>query len=110
MKRKEEGSEEVTAGQAFMAGNMKRSGQPSKKTGVCNYCGKMGHWIAECYSRIQDNADRQRANVAHNQNESSNDFFFAVRKKINYSVNNSAWLIDSGATKHMSFSKWFMTN
>uniref|UniRef100_A0AAV1UT75 Uncharacterized protein n=1 Tax=Peronospora matthiolae TaxID=2874970 RepID=A0AAV1UT75_9STRA len=46
MKRKDQGSDGVAAGQAFMTGEKKRSGRPLKKTGACNYCGKMGHWIA----------------------------------------------------------------
>ncbi|KAF1318429.1 Integrase catalytic core protein, partial [Globisporangium splendens] len=116
MKRKEQGGDGVAAGQAFMTGDKKRSVRPGKKTGVCNYCGKMGHWIAECPSRIHDNADRQRpqrANVAHNQDEDSGDFLFAVGKGSKGSgdgAKNPTWLIDSGATQHMSYSKRFMIN
>ncbi|KAF1316242.1 Integrase catalytic core protein, partial [Globisporangium splendens] len=116
MKRKEQGGDGVAAGQAFMTGDKKRSVRPGKKTGACNYCGKMGHWIAECPSRIHDNADRQRpqrANVAHNQDEDSGDFLFAVGKGSKGSgdgAKNPTWLIDSGATQHMSYSKRFMIN
>ena len=84
MKRKEQGSEGVAAGQAFMTGDKKLSEQLFKKTGACNYCGKMGHWIAECSSRIRDNAYRQRpqrANVAHNQDENSNDFSLPLERR-----------------------------
>ncbi|KAF1332328.1 Integrase catalytic core protein, partial [Globisporangium splendens] len=112
MKRKEQGGDGVAAGQAFMTGDKKRSTRPGKKTGACNYCGKMGHWIAECPSRIHDNADRQRpqrANVAHNQDEDSGDFLFAVGKGSGDDAKNPTWLIDSGATQHMSYSKRFMT-
>ncbi|KAF1332517.1 reverse transcriptase, partial [Globisporangium splendens] len=112
MKRKEQGGDGVAAGQAFMTGDKKRSTWPGKKTGACNYCGKTGHWIAECPSRIHDNADRQRpqrANVAHNQDEDSGDFLFAVGKGSGDGAKNSTWLIDSGATQHMSYSKRFMT-
>ncbi|KAF1332521.1 reverse transcriptase, partial [Globisporangium splendens] len=112
MKRKEQGGDGVAAGQAFMTGDKKCSTRPGKKTGACNYCGKMGHWIAECPSRIHDNADRQRpqrANVAHNQDEDSGDFLFAAGKGSGDDAKNSTWLIDSGATQHMSYSKRFMT-
>ncbi|KAF1328946.1 Gag-pol polyprotein, partial [Globisporangium splendens] len=91
MKRKEQGGDGVTAGQAFMTGDKKRIVRPVKKTGTCNYCGKMGHWIAECPSRIHDNADRQLG-------MGSGD-----------GAKNPTWLIDSGATQHMSYSKRFMT-
>ncbi|KAF1334706.1 Integrase catalytic core protein, partial [Globisporangium splendens] len=98
MKRKEQGGDGVAAGQAFMTGDKKRS---------------MGHWIAECPSRIHDNANRQRpqrANVAHNQDEDSGDFLFAVGKGSGDGAKNPTWLIDSGATQHMSYSKRFMIN
>jgi len=124
MKRKEQGGDGITAGQAFMTGDKKCSARPGKKTGACNYCGKMGHWIAEYPSRIHDNADRQRpqrANVAHNQDEDSDDYLFAagkvgkvgkvdkVGKGSSDGAKNPTWLIDSGATQHMSYSKRFMT-
>jgi hypothetical protein len=61
MKRKEQGGEGTTPGLVFMMGDKKRNARPSKKTGACNYCGKMGHWIAECPSRIHD---RQHVSTA----------------------------------------------
>ena len=84
IKRKEQGREGVTAVQAFMTVDKKRSGRPFDKTGACNYCGKMGHWIAEFSSRIQDNADRQLPqceNVAHNQDENSNALSLQLERR-----------------------------
>ena len=112
MKRKEQGGEGTASGQAFMMSDKKRSARPGKKTGACNYCGKMGHWIAECPSRIHDNGDRprsQRANVAHNQDEDSGNFLFAVSNRSGDGTKNPTWLIDSGATQHMSYTNQFMT-
>ena len=43
MKRKEQCSDGVAADRAFMTSDKKRSGWPGKKTGACNYCGKMDH-------------------------------------------------------------------
>ena len=84
-----------------MTSDKKRSGWPGKKTGACNYCGKMGHWIAECPSQIHDNADRQRpqrANVVRNQDDDSGDFLFTVGNASSIESKNTVWLIDSGAT------------
>lgn len=109
MKRKEQGGGEAVVGQAFMMSDKKRNGRPAKKTGACNYCGKMGHWIAECPSRIQDNNSNprqrfQRANVV--RDEDIDEYLFSVGE----AQDSSVWLIDSGATQHMSHSKMFMKN
>ena len=83
-----------------MTSDKKRSGRQGK-TGACNYCGKMGHWIAECPSRIHENADRQRpqrANVVRNQDDDSGDFLFTVGNASSIESKNTVWLIDSGAT------------
>lgn len=83
MKRKEQGGDGAVVGQEFMTGEKKRIVRPGKKAGVCNYCSKMGHWIAEYPSRIHDNADLQRpqcANLTHYQDEDSGDFLFAATR------------------------------
>uniref|UniRef100_A0AAV1TI71 CCHC-type domain-containing protein n=1 Tax=Peronospora matthiolae TaxID=2874970 RepID=A0AAV1TI71_9STRA len=106
MKCKEQGSDGVATGQAFVTGKRKSSERPFKNTGACNYCGKMGHWIVECTSWIHDKVDRQRlqrANVAHHQDENLNDFLYAAGVESNDegNVKNTAWFIDSGATHNM---------
>ncbi|KAG2885998.1 hypothetical protein PC119_g23519 [Phytophthora cactorum] len=83
MKRKEQGGgvDGAAHGQAFMTRDNKRRGRPVKKTGACHNCGKQGHWIAECSSRVQNNAERhrsQRANVAQDE-EDPGDYLFSVR-------------------------------
>uniref|UniRef100_A0AAV1T8D3 Uncharacterized protein n=1 Tax=Peronospora matthiolae TaxID=2874970 RepID=A0AAV1T8D3_9STRA len=113
MKRKEQGGgiEGAAHGQAqaFMSRDNKRKARPAKKTGACHNCGKQGHWIAECPSRIQEDADRhryQRANIA--QEPELGDYLFSVgggKTKSSY-----MWLVDSGATQHMTSSKEFMRN
>ena len=72
-----------------------------KKTGACHKCGKQGHWIVECPSRIQEDAERhwsQRANVA--QDEIFGDYLFSVGGEVAKSSN--VWLVDSGAKQHMT--------
>lgn len=89
-----------------------------KKTGACHNCKKIGHWIAECPSRVQDDAERyrpqrvqdnagryrsQRANVAHKED------FFSVGG-ISFTNSDNVWLVDSGAMQHMTYSKEYMMN
>ena len=80
-----------------------------KKTGACHNCGKQGHWIADCPSRVQNDAERyrsQRANVA--QIEDSGDYLFSVGGSSGSAKPNDVWLVDLGATQHMTNSKKFM--
>ena len=60
MKRKEQdGGIEGAAHHQFMSRDNKRKRRPVKKTGACHNCGRQGHWIAECPSRIQEDAEEQ---------------------------------------------------
>uniref|UniRef100_A0AAV1ULL7 CCHC-type domain-containing protein n=1 Tax=Peronospora matthiolae TaxID=2874970 RepID=A0AAV1ULL7_9STRA len=77
-----------------MSRDNKRNGRPGKKTGACHKCGKQGHLIAECPSRIQEDAERhrfQRANVA--QYEDLGEYLFSVGGEVAKSSN--VWLVDS---------------
>uniref|UniRef100_H3H994 CCHC-type domain-containing protein n=1 Tax=Phytophthora ramorum TaxID=164328 RepID=H3H994_PHYRM len=117
MKRKEQGGGGVDGaahgqGQAFMVNNNKRKGRPVKKTGACHNCGKQGHWIAECPSRVQNDAERyrsQRANVAQDE-EDPGDYLFSVGRTSSAAKPSDMWLVDSGATQHMTSSKTYMRN
>ncbi|CEG43591.1 gag-pol polyprotein [Plasmopara halstedii] len=111
MKRKEQGGDGAAPGQAFMMKDAKRKGRPAKKTGACHNCGKQGHWVADCPSRVQNDTERyrlQRANVA--QFEDSGDHLFAIGGSSDSVQANDVWLVDSGATQHMTSSKKFMRN
>uniref|UniRef100_A0AAV1UD57 Retrovirus-related Pol polyprotein from transposon TNT 1-94 n=1 Tax=Peronospora matthiolae TaxID=2874970 RepID=A0AAV1UD57_9STRA len=124
MKRKEQGSkgDEASQGQAFITRDNQRKGRPVKKSWPCHNCGKIGHWMAECPSRIQENTERhrpqraqdsgdryrsQRANVA--QEEDSGDCLFSIGETTS-AKSSDIWLVDSGATQHMTCSKKFMRN
>lgn len=93
-----------------------------KKTGACHNCGNIGHSMAECPFCIQENKERyqpqhaqdssdryrsQGVNVA--QEDDSSNYLFPISEET--SVKSSdIWLVDSGATQHMTCSKKFMRN
>uniref|UniRef100_A0AAV1UAV2 CCHC-type domain-containing protein n=1 Tax=Peronospora matthiolae TaxID=2874970 RepID=A0AAV1UAV2_9STRA len=124
MKQKEQGSkgDEASQGQAFISRDNQRKGRPVKKSWPCHNCGKIGHWMAECPSRIQENTERhrpqraqdsgdrhrsQRANIT--QEEDSGDYLFSIGETTS-AKSSDIWLVDSGATQHMTCSKKFMRN
>ena len=116
MKRKEQQHGDGAASeQAFMTNGM-RKGRPVKKTGACRACGKHGHWIAECPTRNQDgnSGDRRRQVQAHLARDDTRSFdnegdhLFMARDGATEEA--KTWLIDSGATQHMTRSKSCLTN
>ena len=94
----------------------------SKRIGNCNYCGKLGHWARECRGRLLDEKHgntrnkKSMANVANQQDKQVDDVFSMVahetvyyqskgtKEKQQTTLSNPAltWLIDSGATSHMT--------
>ncbi|KAG2892077.1 hypothetical protein PC119_g24453 [Phytophthora cactorum] len=112
MKRKEQGggADGTTHGQAFMTSDNKRTSRQAQKASACHYCGEQGHWIAKCPARIRENAEQQRpqrANVAQSEDNFGN-YLFSVGGNTGVSKSSGVWLVDSGATQHMTYSKEYM--
>uniref|UniRef100_A0AAV1V6N0 CCHC-type domain-containing protein n=1 Tax=Peronospora matthiolae TaxID=2874970 RepID=A0AAV1V6N0_9STRA len=117
MKRKEQGGgvdgSAHGQGQAFMTSNhsKRKRGRPVQKASACHYCGEQGHWIAKCPVRIRENAERQRsqkrASVAQVEDDTGEFLFSVDGDNIKLS---EEWLVDSGATQHMTYSKEYMKN
>nr|XP_009608393.1 uncharacterized protein LOC104102399 [Nicotiana tomentosiformis] len=108
----------------------KTSFEFKKNAGICSYCKKHGHSINKCYRIHGFLADfkftrqkrfqlLQQMKMGQNSAGTSN----ATAKVIcagmtNFSeditylnqISNDSWILDSGATKHMSFNKEFFTN
>lgn len=64
---------------------------------VCHYCKKSGHSIGDCW--IRKNKENQRSKkVQHTSNDISNAFVANIS-------DSSQWIVDTGASEHMSFQR-----
>ena len=78
---------------------------------MCRHCGKHGHWIAGCPARSQETHDRRHQQHAHiKRDNNDNDYLFMARDNASGHADASSWLIDSGATQHMTCSKACLKN
>lgn len=80
-----------------------------KKAGNCNYCKKPGHWSKECRKRISEESHNGASKEQKSEKDKSNgkhQVFMAIQGK----VPEGNWIIDSGATSHMSSKRqWFQS-
>ena len=77
-------------------------GNAKKVLGRCHYCDHEGHWKGECLKRKTDEAGSR-----FRRNEDNQTAFTATTKKRQASDD---WVIDSGASQHISAQKERFTN
>ena len=84
------------------------------ETRTCNYCKATGHLWKECRKKKED--DKRKKHFAENKKRSNgpskSGAFTAneVAKPHLFSLNCYSWIVDSGATSHMTAYKEFMVN
>jgi hypothetical protein len=93
----------------------------SRKNDTCNYCGKVGHWADECHQRARDDeSGHMGKHRSHNPRTDPRNYT-GPRKEIALSAiaevtetvfsatsessTESNWLIDSGASRHLTRDK-----
>jgi hypothetical protein len=107
LRRKEGGLPSGGSTKALLAGH---TGQSHKKNGnskqrTCFYCEKPGHFKKDCRKRLADlEKGRQQANVARTpRNARAEHLLFAGQEQDGGMLDNpSTWIVDSGASQHMS--------
>ena len=91
-----------------------------KFNGKCFYCGKWGHRKSECRKLLEDRKGNENANVVHQESDEGEIAFIVeqkTKKKVTFDkktvhirsdggdfdiLTNDTWLIDSGASSHIS--------
>lgn len=74
-----------------------------KKRTKCRKCGQKGHWKAECPQASKD-GDKED-NARQKQKTSEPEDSSAIVAEVNFTEATNGWIVDSGATEHMTFDK-----
>ncbi|KAG2758497.1 hypothetical protein Pcac1_g29364 [Phytophthora cactorum] len=96
------------------SGKSKYKGRQAQKTSsACHYCGEHGHWIAKCPVRIRENAGAAEARnerMSRRVKTTLATSSFRLEATRMSPSSSGMWLVDSGATQHMTYSKEYMKN
>lgn len=88
----------------------KRTQHPRKEI-TCFYCQKRGHIARECRKRLRETNNKESTRSSKRDEETSNMSAFVGEthaKEVLSLATEDIWLLDSGASKHMTFRRdWF---
>lgn len=110
-KKENNGSKKWRQGQVNHGKDERKEGDRNKGRflGKCFHCGKSGHRQSECFQLKKMNGskivEKGKASVA--QTQDSEAYLFMTR---NVPVNDGSWLIDSGASEHMTSERESFSN
>jgi hypothetical protein len=121
-RRKEAGVHQENISKAFLSqdANSKKGKEPGKagkggkkKSGNCFYCGKAGHFKNECRKRISEEKKAPQANSSstkqkEGRKEGEKEFLFlahALTTTTTQTPKDTSWIVDSGASQHMTHRK-----
>lgn len=97
--------------------NAKTLGKYKKKDFVCHYCSKKGHIARNCFKKrddLKNNKENEKTKrKTDNDNSANLEAFLTLESNCSARILNAntsdVWLLDSGASKHMSFRReWFV--
>ena len=114
-----EDSKPVPESKAFVArpgmghankGRTGASGKSPKETRKCHFCGKPGHLKKDCWKRQREeqgagSSQGQRSSRDHGRGAQGNVACAAIRTNMG-----EAWVLDSGASRHIAMSRAGMSN
>jgi hypothetical protein len=86
------------------------SSESKKKKVKCFYCGKKGHIAKECRKKQADakNGTLKTGETANVAKTTEVELFIAVEESCSIATHDSSWIIDSGASRHMtSHNDWY---
>ncbi|CAI7801035.1 unnamed protein product [Closterium sp. NIES-54] len=96
-------------------GSDRGKGNASSGMSKCHYCGKSGHFWRECRKRPSDwtpSKARNHEGNAHTASGETDDTRGSIVLLAGDGTNtlSDAWILDTGATQHMTHSASFLTN
>ena len=116
MKTRDGGSDAAFSATSKGKGGEKKNGKRKKFSGKCHYCNKSGHMIKDCRKKQQDEKNgttqsSSKGKESANTVETELELWIVIEEicsSTEVSTTNDSWLLDSGASRHMTRKKdWY---